>query len=72
MGAAGGGSSLSDPLPMKRCTDEDLGLGGHESKEFYPPHSGSIGDLKYYKKKLWCFDYEEMERRDDIPDNLEI
>ena len=67
------GTTVSDPLPLKRCSEADLGLDGGDDSMFYPTHDSSLGDLKYYKKKLWCFDYEKMAELDDgTPEILEI
>ena len=130
------GSTLSDPIPIKRCSSSDLGLeeagefddetkvsgkkwellketayepgfdqedwyldlsddekdllerlkaaqelqGDMEPLEykmtgptkFFPTHANSIRDLKYYRKKFWCFDYEKMEEEGYLPSRLEV
>lgn len=130
------GSTLSDPIPIKRCSSSDLGLeepddfddetevggrrwgdvkqtayepgfdqedwyldlseddldllgrlkaaqelqGDMEPLEhkmtgptrFFPTHENSIRDLKYYRKKFWCFDYEKIEETGYQPQRLEV
>ena len=69
-------------IPTKPCTEEMLGINGHEIDEnsnfgkseggFYPVHKLSQVDLSFFWKKLKCFDYEAMAERQDIPHQLEV
>ena len=58
----GPGTTISDPIPMKECSDADLGItvgpdGGENNLDrsatrFYPAHASNIGDLTFFRKKL--------------------
>ena len=39
---------------------------------FYPTHDNSIRDLRYYYKKMYCFDYEAMKEQGMEPNELEV
>ena len=39
---------------------------------FYKVHENSERDLKYYRKKFWCIDYEKMIAEDKLPRNIEV
>ena len=55
------GTTISEPLPTKRCSPEELGLEGDNPK-FFPTHPGSFRDLSFYRKRFWCFDEERAAR----------
>ena len=40
--------------------------------KFFPTHQNSIRDLKYYRKKFWCFDFEKMEADGYNPSQIEV
>ena len=71
----GSGTTISDPIPMKECSDEDLGLaeGSTETSKFFPTHDGSIKDLNTYKARMKCFDYDNFDTVEPkIPDVLQV
>ena len=39
---------------------------------FYKVHENSERDLKYYRKKFWCIDYEKMVAENKLPHNIEV
>ena len=48
-------------LNIRPCTYEELGLGDEASQEdakFFRPHKNSDGFIRYYWKKLYCYDEE--------------
>ena len=71
-----GEDNLNDPIPMKPCSDADLGItvgwnGWSDDVEnnldrsetrFFPINSSNIHAFTFYRKKLRCFDYPEIEK----------
>ena len=76
-GLEGLGSWGNSRIPIKKCSQEDLGIteGTSEESRFYPINESQQEVLNFYSNVMYCFDFEKMKQSESdsrSPNRLEI